>query len=664
MGTGGSHAAAQGLVLDYIITLNSSQTNYVFRADSTYHVVGTVDLYGAAVLEGGAVLKYANTNSPRVRVYGTLSCETSSYRPTIFTAKDDNSVGATISGSSGSPSGRYALNALYYSSSQAADLEHLRVRYATNGIVVAGQSGHRVRHVQSLECDRPISVLSTTLTLQNALLERSSVEAIYLTGTAPGLVGEHVTIHGAARVVNSTGLTLTNSLLVSVTNWTYTFAGAHNATNSSTNVFQWAGAGAHYLAAGSPYRNAGSTNLSAGLWAELRQRTTYPPLVLSGPITTPTVLNPVVARGSGLPDLGFHYAPLDYLVSNVVVQAALTFTNGVAIGTYGTSGFNLQTASPIRGEGTPLQLNRLVHPQNVQEQGIAWGAGPQFAPNGGNPGPDLRLRWSECSPLPGTAGSLFSSGGSTAPFSMLSYQDCVLRGGSLQLQPASSSAVLVALTNNLLERCSVGIYRYYYSQNTPMAAHLYNNLFRGGSLSMSYHYGSGMQTWNVKDNLFDGATQSFDKDGYGESMVQRSHNGFITNTATFFGGTGSRTNLVADFQTGPLGRFYYPGTGGSTSLTNLINRGSRLASAAGLYHFTTTTNQVKKATTQVDIGYHCVALDANGVPADTDGDGIPDYLEDANGNGVVGSGETDWQSATDLGLRVRITEPKPHANLP
>ena len=49
---------------------------------------------------------------------------------------------------------------------------------------------------------------------------------------------------------------------------------------------------------------------------------------------------------------------------------------------------------------------------------------------------------------------------------------------------------------------------------------------------------------------------------------------------------------------------------------------------------------------------------------DTDGDGVPDYLEDRNGNGVVDSGETSWNSATDLGLKVWITEPKPGMNLP
>src|SRR2546425_3362545 len=46
------------------------------------------------------------------------------------------------------------------------------------------------------------------------------------------------------------------------------------------------------------------------------------------------------------------------------------------------------------------------------------------------------------------------------------------------------------------------------------------------------------------------------------------------------------TLFRSDYQTGPLGSFYYPTTGSSTSLTNLFNVGSRLASAAGLYHFT------------------------------------------------------------------------------
>ena len=49
---------------------------------------------------------------------------------------------------------------------------------------------------------------------------------------------------------------------------------------------------------------------------------------------------------------------------------------------------------------------------------------------------------------------------------------------------------------------------------------------------------------------------------------------------------------------------------------------------------------------------------------DTDGDGIPDYLEDRNGNGTPDTGETNWQDQNDLGLKVWITEPKSNSTIP
>ena len=74
----------------------------------------------------------------------------------------------------------------------------------------------------------------------------------------------------------------------------------------------------------------------------------------------------------------------------------------------------------------------------------------------------------------------------------------------------------------------------------------------------------------------------------------------------------------------------------------LINKGNTNANRLGLYHFTTQTNQVKETNSPVDIGYHYVAVDANGIPIDSNGDGIPDYFQDANGNGLVDAGETNW----------------------
>ena len=66
----------------------------------------------------------------------------------------------------------------------------------------------------------------------------------------------------------------------------------------------------------------------------------------------------------------------------------------------------------------------------------------------------------------------------------------------------------------------------------------------------------------------------------------------------------------------------------------------------------------------LDIGYHYIATYANGIPIDGDSDGVPDYLEDTNGNGLVDSGESDWASPIDLGVHVMITRPSGSSTLP
>ena len=94
-----------------------------------------------------------------------------------------------------------------------------------------------------------------------------------------------------------------------------------------------------------------------------------------------------------------------------------------------------------------------------------------------------------------------------------------------------------------------------------------------------------------------------------------------------------------NWQTSWFGSYY------SATNSTLIDAGSLTnAGLIGLYHYTIQTNQVKEANSRLDISYHYTAANTNGLPIDTDGDGIPDYLEDANGNGVVDQGETDWTS--------------------
>ncbi len=76
--------------------------------------------------------------------------------------------------------------------------------------------------------------------------------------------------------------------------------------------------------------------------------------------------------------------------------------------------------------------------------------------------------------------------------------------------------------------------------------------------------------------------------------------------------------------------------------------------AAGLYHFTTRTDQSRDASqTAVNIGFHYVST--TGVSSsnlrDSDHDGIPDYIENWHGDGNYSAhidSETDWQNAYTL----------------
>ncbi|HMO99730.1 MAG TPA: hypothetical protein PKE26_11520 [Kiritimatiellia bacterium] len=91
------------------------------------------------------------------------------------------------------------------------------------------------------------------------------------------------------------------------------------------------------------------------------------------------------------------------------------------------------------------------------------------------------------------------------------------------------------------------------------------------------------------------------------------------------------------FRTGPHGTYYLDQS------SPLINAGSQAAHLEPeLYHFTTATNHLKETNSVVDIGFHY------GTPIDTDGDGLYDYVEDGNGDGLYepdAYDPSDWLNA-------------------
>jgi len=191
-----------------------------------------------------------------------------------------------------------------------------------------------------------------------------------------------------------------------------------------------------------------------------------------------------------------------------------------------------------------------------------------------------------------------------------------------------------------------------------------NNLFWGTTVEFEPVSEADCQIFN---NAFDNCViESFDL-----YPVANGSNAFI-NCEDIYGHPGqllptnNATVVLTNFEyaPGPLGNFYQLST-------DLINLGSTTADQAGLYHYTTQTNQYKEESSVVDIGFHYVAVGNDGRPVDTDQDGIPDYIEDRNGNGHVypESGEGSWtpyfdEWYSDIGLKVWITQPKQNVTLP
>src|SRR5260370_18143644 len=145
--------------------------------------------------------------------------------------------------------------------------------------------------------------------------------------------GEHIT----AAVTNlwdrswnaPAALNLTNSILIGTITNGPTLNTNGVVINPAGTVFQIVGAGSAYLADSSPYRNAGTTNISPALLGDLRHKTTYPPIVYSNTtISVATTFSPQAQRETGAPDLGWAYDPVDFCFGGVTASSNLSFSAG------------------------------------------------------------------------------------------------------------------------------------------------------------------------------------------------------------------------------------------------------------------------------------------------------------------------------------------------
>ena len=650
----------QGFVLDYN-TINSSMTNYTFQGDMTYYISGSVNLYGTNTFEGGTVLKYTNGASINISAGCGINWLGAPYRPVILTAKDDNSVGDAINGSTGNPTNYYASWALNFNNAGPFTLSNFRISYATNAIGDY-ETDLNLYDGQFVNNQFGVEGIYYANTLRNVLMVNVSTN---FTSVFSSIDSQNSTFSGSVWLdpnASFGSLSFKNCVFANVTNLTSgtssTLTGTNNGfykaiefgTDTVTNSFypfQTVGAGSYYLTNGCAFTNAGTTNIDATLLASLKQKTTYPPLLLTNQsVSINTTLNPQAQRDTDTPDLGYHYDPIDYLLDYFqITNATLTVTNGTAIASYNEPGVMLTDGSSIVSIGSPLYPNWFVRYSSAQEEPLSLGA---LAPSGAydiNPyhfsvAPSGQYRFTKFA-CPAGGGTHLYDGEPGSPswvYTNLWVQDCEFWGGGNTFSGGSN--MVIVLKNNLFARST-------FSANVALGSSasflaLTNNLF--WETSMLFHT-LGAPGWSAYDNDFDSSTISF---GMGaNNTITNGYNAYLncTNRLNPTNAFDIVTNVSLAYQTGPLGTFYQP------TNSPLINKGSTNANLLGLYHFTTQTNQTVEGNSTVDIGYHYVAVDANGNPLDYDSDGIPDYIEDANGNGLDDSGESPW----DLGI---ISQPQ------
>ena len=636
-----------GLVLDYSIV--SSINPFVFQGDSTYFMSTNVLMSGTnnTTFEAGTILKYASNASLTVNT--PVSWLGQNYRPVCLVSKDEDSMGDTISGSTGNPgTNYYAATALSFNGTSAGTnlvLHNLRVLNAKKAVAITGNTNHVLSNVQMVNCGTGIAATNSSFSLWNALMY--NVMTNFNGHNSVGDV-EHLTVDTANCLNTNVSLSLTNCLLVAVAH-TNAYTNCQVSTSSSgAGVFETMGDGSHYMT-NSKYLNAGTANINPTLAAALAEMTTFPPVVYSNILTSfATNLGIQALRDAEAPGptLGYHYDPLDWVFGGTYITGNLTFAPGTGVGWFngGSSGYGIwmsnTTIASFRGTATrPVWW---VRANTVQEggSGTVW---PGVGSTGGLVGddnqynedislsPQANLFFTHCSILG------FGDGGGLNHFRdnwgylIVNAAHSEFHGGAL-----GGYVLSCYFTNCLLDRVLIAQVEGH-SNNAVMVT---NCTWHGGSLTLTPWYKP--VSIAVRDSAFDG-TNIVSASGYGANTNYASYdyNAFTnTNTLGRFPIGGLHDVFATNgfnWQSSWFGNYYLPNN------SPLTNAGDVTANIVGLYHFTTQTNQVPQGFSQVDIGYHYVATDSSGNPLDTAGDGMPDYVKDSNGDGVYDSGDLcDW----------------------
>jgi hypothetical protein len=658
-----------------MVTLGQRQ-DYTFRNGINYYIGSTVQLYGNTTIEGGTVVKFDYTQlNPCLQVLGTLTCKGTSYNPSILTTIDDDSFGKAWSYGAPQP---YVTGVPYLDLSAATSLSvtNLRFRFADEALSTPAGGQVDVWDSQFFQCDAAIiNEFGGRDCLHNVLMA-GCFDAVAVFTNNFALTAEHLTADVTNlwdSSISPSFVGLTNSIILGSVN---SITVNHSAVNPDPANFQTNGAGNYYLATGSSLHQSGTTSVSAYLLNEFRSKTTCAPLAfpsqmaLNGNLT----LFPQAARyTNGAPDIGYYYDALDYTVAGLTNFGSITVEPGTAIGfrkdlnVSSFWGFNLRENSSFVSHGTPTKPITFADVQLVQEQ-IEYPCYAAFVPDFESqdptqPAPVMDFRF--CDFYAGIGWYHIWAGQDLNGDYMASYnsvvnwtmQDCNLHGGQISLGEPDNGyfygipyttyygSGAVAWNNNLFENVQLNLQPtfdwYDGTVNVDLAFSARNNLFQGGGSSrfIVVPVPASAGNWTLTDNLFDlmsifqipALALDFDYNGYWplKSAFYSGDGTQLQVTTTGAGTTDGLNEVVLSYapayQSGTFGNYYL------STVTPLWQAGSRTATDAGLSQYTTFINQAKdSASHPVNIGLHYVAA-TNSLPLDTDGDGVPDYVEVEHG---------------------------------
>ena len=88
--------ARKAVAIDYLAMLGGTYSSKIFQGDTTYFVTSAVFCNSTTTLEPGVVFKFPTNSSSYVKFNGAVTCKAASYRPAIFTAADDTTVGDAL----------------------------------------------------------------------------------------------------------------------------------------------------------------------------------------------------------------------------------------------------------------------------------------------------------------------------------------------------------------------------------------------------------------------------------------------------------------------------------------------------------------------------------------------------------------------------------------